>query len=175
MSISEFVQIFLSICGGVSIVGGAAAVIFKWITPAFRLNKRVETLEEHDRRDYESLRRIAERDSLILEVLSTMLDSQISGNNVEELKKNKAEAHGVSCTESALALVRGMLMKLYVFTKKDIDRFLLECNFTPDEERLFRLRCKEYTLEYCAEQMNVSISTAKRLSRRVNNKIIKVC
>lgn len=40
-------------------------------------------------------------------------------------------------------------MKLYVFTKKDIDRFLAECNFTPDEERLFRLRCKEYTLEYC--------------------------
>ena len=89
MSISEFVQIFLSICGGVSIVGGAAAVIFKWITPAFRHNKRVETLEEHDKRDYESLRRIAERDSLILEVLSTMLDSQISGNNVEELKKTK--------------------------------------------------------------------------------------
>lgn len=52
MSISEFVQIFLSFCGGVSIVGGAAAVIFKWITPAFRLNKRVETLEEHDRRAY---------------------------------------------------------------------------------------------------------------------------
>ena len=50
MSISEFVQIFLSICGGVSIVGGAAAVIFKWITPAFRLNKRVDTLEEHDKR-----------------------------------------------------------------------------------------------------------------------------
>jgi hypothetical protein len=66
-------------------------------------------------------------------------------------------------------------MKLYVFTKKDIDRFLVECNFTPDEERLFRLRCKEHTLEYRAEQMNVSISTAKRLSRRVNNKIIKVC
>jgi hypothetical protein len=81
MSISEFLQIFLSICGGVSIVGGAAAVIFKWITPAFRLNKRVETLEEHDRRDYESLQRIAERDSLILEVLSTMLDSQISGEH----------------------------------------------------------------------------------------------
>nr|DAG36407.1 MAG TPA: ECF sigma factor [Caudoviricetes sp.] len=68
-----------------------------------------------------------------------------------------------------------MLMKLYVFTKKDIDRFLVECNFTPDEERLFRLRCKEHTLEYCAEQMNVSISTINRLSKRVNNKIIKVC
>ena len=47
MSISEFIQFFLSICGGVSIVGGAAAVIFKWIAPAFRLNKRVEILEDH--------------------------------------------------------------------------------------------------------------------------------
>lgn len=89
MNISEFIQIFLSICGGVSIVGGAAAVIFKWITPAFRLNKRVEILEDHDKRDFETLKRIAERDSLILEVLSTMLDSQISGDNVEELKKTK--------------------------------------------------------------------------------------
>ena len=89
MHMIETIQTILSICGGISIVGGAAAVIFKWITPAFRLNKRVETLEEHDRRDYESLQRIAERDSLILEVLSTMLDSQISGNNVEELKKTK--------------------------------------------------------------------------------------
>ena len=89
MHIIEVIQTILSICGGISIVGGAAAVIFKWITPALRLNKRVETLEEHDRRDYESLQRIAERDSLILEVLSTMLDSQISGNNVEELKKTK--------------------------------------------------------------------------------------
>lgn len=104
MSISEFVQIFLSICGGVSIVGGAAAVIFKWITPAFRLNKRVETLEEHDKRDYESLQRIAERDSLILEVLSTMLDSQISGNNVEELKKQNRSlqiiSHGINVSIS---------------------------------------------------------------------------
>jgi hypothetical protein len=95
MSISEFVQIFLSICGGVSIVGGAAAVIFKWITPAFRLNKRVERLEEHDKRDYESLQRIAESDSLILEVLSTMLDSQISGNNVEELKKQNRSSRSI--------------------------------------------------------------------------------
>nr|DAH95128.1 MAG TPA: hypothetical protein [Caudoviricetes sp.] len=89
MSIQEFIQFFLSICGGVSIIGGAAAVIFKWITPAFRLNKRVEILEDHDKRDFEALKRIAERDSLILEVLSTMLDSQINGDNAEELKKTK--------------------------------------------------------------------------------------
>ena len=60
MSIQEFIQFFLSICGGVSIIGGAAAVIFKWIAPAFRLNKRVEILEDHDKRDFETLKRIAE-------------------------------------------------------------------------------------------------------------------
>ncbi|MBU5481726.1 CTP synthase [Blautia sp. MSJ-19] len=89
MNAAEFIQFFLTICGGISIVGGAAAVIVKWIAPAFRLNRRVEVLEDHDRRDFETLKRIADRDSLILEVLSTMLDSQISGNNVEELKKMK--------------------------------------------------------------------------------------
>ena len=91
MSISEFIQFFLSICGGVSIVGGAAAVIFKWIAPAFRLNKRVEILEDHDRRDYEELKRIADRDALILKTLSTMLDSQINGDNKETLKKTQKE------------------------------------------------------------------------------------
>ena len=79
MSISEFIQFFLSICGGVSIIGGAAAVIIKWITPAFRLNKRVETLEEHDKRDYESLQRIAERDSLILKCYQPCWTVRLAG------------------------------------------------------------------------------------------------
>nr|WP_295301090.1 CTP synthase [uncultured Blautia sp.] len=91
MDITEFIQFFLAICGGISLVGGAAAVIFRWIAPAFRLNKRVEVLEDHDKRDFEALKRIEERDALILKVLSTMLDSQITGNNVEELKKTKKE------------------------------------------------------------------------------------
>lgn len=91
MSISEFFQVFLSICGGVSIVGGAAAVIFKWIAPAFKLNKRVEVLENHDKRDFEELKRIADRDALILKTLSTMLDAQINGTNIDTLKKTQKE------------------------------------------------------------------------------------
>jgi hypothetical protein len=75
----------------------------------------------------------------------------------------------------SVSISKGYAHEIICVHEKDIDRFLIECNFTPDEERLFRLRCQERTLEYCAEQMNVSISTAKRLSRRVNNKIIKVC
>ena len=77
MSLLETVQLLLSICGGISIIGGAVAVIHKWISPAIKLNERVEVLEQ------------PERDSMILEVLSTMLDSQISGNNTEQLKKTR--------------------------------------------------------------------------------------
>lgn len=89
MSLLEVVQLLLSICGGISIVGGAVAVIHKWISPAIKLNERVEVLEQHDRQDFETLKRISERDSMILEVLSTMLDGQISGNNTEQLKKTR--------------------------------------------------------------------------------------
>ncbi len=49
-----------------------------------------------------------------------------------------------------------------------------ECNFTEPEERLFRMRCKDIPLERCAEEMNISVSTVKRLSRRMKNKIFKV-
>ncbi len=89
MSLLEAVQLLLSICGGISIIGGAVAAIHKWISPAIKLNERVEVLEQHDRQDFETLKRISERDSMILEVLSTMLDSQISGNNTEQLKKTR--------------------------------------------------------------------------------------
>lgn len=65
-------------------------------------------------------------------------------------------------------------MKIYSFTRPELDYFELECNFTSDELELFRLRAKAVPLESCAEQMNVSVSTVKRLSRRVNDKIERV-
>lgn len=61
------------------------------------------------------------------------------------------------------------------FTKPELDYFREYCNFTKDELQLFEYRAQEYSLEYCAELMNVSVSTIKRISSRVNNKIIRVC
>lgn len=89
MDIMETVQTILSICGGVSVVGGAVAFIHKWVSPAIKLNSRVEVLERHDKRDYEAMQEIKERDSLIMETLVTMLNSQISGENKEQLKKTR--------------------------------------------------------------------------------------
>ena len=66
-------------------------------------------------------------------------------------------------------------MKIYDFTVPELNYFRDYCNFTEEERILFEYRAKNIPLETCAEIMNVSISTAKRISKRVNNKIIKVC
>lgn len=85
----EVAQAFLAVCGGISIVGGAAAVIHKWVSPAVKLSDRVKVLEQHDKRDYEAMQEIKERDALIMETLVTMLNNQISGRNEEQLKKTR--------------------------------------------------------------------------------------
>lgn len=66
-------------------------------------------------------------------------------------------------------------MKIYDFTVPELDYFRENCNFTPEEKEVFEHRAKNISLEYIAEIMNISVSTAKRISRRVNKKIIKVC
>ena len=66
-------------------------------------------------------------------------------------------------------------MKVYDFTVPELNYFRAYCNFTSDERTLFEYRAINIPLEQCAELMNVSVSTIKRLSRKVNNKIRRVC
>ena len=66
-------------------------------------------------------------------------------------------------------------MKIYDFTVPELNYFRDNCNFTHEEQMLFDYRAKNIPLECIAEIMNISVSTAKRISRRVNNKIIKIC
>lgn len=66
-------------------------------------------------------------------------------------------------------------MKVYDFTVPELNYFRTYCNFTKDESTLFEYHARNIPLEQCAELMNVSVSTIKRLSRKVNNKIIRVC
>ncbi len=90
MDLMEFGKVFLEICGGITLIGGTAKVVYGAIKPGLSLKKRVEVLEDHDKRDYEALKGIADRDALILEAMITMLDCQITGgNNVDELKKTR--------------------------------------------------------------------------------------
>ena len=89
MSVTEFINAFLAICGGISIVGGAIAVIWKVANPAVKLGKRVEVLEGKSAKDYEAINDIKDAQSILCQGMLALIDSRLSGNNEENLKKSK--------------------------------------------------------------------------------------
>lgn len=65
-------------------------------------------------------------------------------------------------------------MKIPDFTKPELDYIIANANLTKDEENLMWLRNNEHSLEECAEIMDYSLSTIKRINKRLKNKIIKI-
>ena len=61
------------------------------------------------------------------------------------------------------------------FTKPEIDHLRNNCNFVGDEIYLFDARSKGISLEQIAEDLNMSPSSARALSQKVNKKISRVC
>lgn len=60
------------------------------------------------------------------------------------------------------------------FTVVELEYFRNRCNFVGYEKELFDLRSKGIPLERIAEQLNMSVDGVKKISRKVNNKILKV-
>ena len=81
----------LAICGGISVVGGAGAILVKVIRPAFKLNNRVKILEEHGKKDYERLVKLEEMQKQQSKCLAAMLNHQITGNGIDNMKKIRDE------------------------------------------------------------------------------------
>lgn len=60
------------------------------------------------------------------------------------------------------------------FTQPEIDDLIAKCNFTPDEEMYFKLRCKGCSNAKIAMELFVSEAQVSKLARRVKDKIKKV-
>lgn len=60
------------------------------------------------------------------------------------------------------------------FTQEELSYIIETANFTEQQKHLFILRNKEYTMEQCAEIMNVSDSTVYRIQKKMLVKIAKV-
>lgn len=60
------------------------------------------------------------------------------------------------------------------FTKPELDLLRTNCNFVGWERDIFDMRSQGVPLETIAEVLNLSVDGAKRISRKVNNKIIRV-
>lgn len=65
-------------------------------------------------------------------------------------------------------------MKVSSFTKRELDAFREECNFTPIERQCFELKAKDYTNVQLAMELNISESTVSVTMRRVRAKVTKV-
>lgn len=84
-------QQILAICGAISIIGGAGAVIYKVIHPAFKFKNRVEKLEDHSEKDYKRIVAIEEMQRQQSKSLAALLNHQITGNGIENMKKIRDE------------------------------------------------------------------------------------
>ena len=60
------------------------------------------------------------------------------------------------------------------FTVPELNHLRTTCNFVGNEERVFELRSKGIPLEEIAETLNMSVEGIKKVSRKVNSKIIRV-
>ena len=60
------------------------------------------------------------------------------------------------------------------FTKLEQNYIKDNANFTERELKLFELRNKEYSYERCAEEMDMGLSTVKKISKKMIDKISKV-
>ena len=66
------------------------------------------------------------------------------------------------------------MLKIPDFTRSEIEYIKSQANFTMQENELFDLRNNENNLELCAELMNVSLSTVKRINKKMRAKIIRI-
>lgn len=60
------------------------------------------------------------------------------------------------------------------FTKPEIEYLKENCNFVNLELPVFEMRSSGKTLDCIAEELNISIDYARKISQKVNKKIIKV-
>ena len=60
------------------------------------------------------------------------------------------------------------------FTRPELNYLQENCNFVGLEQMVFDLRSQGVSLEQIAEILNMSVEGIKKVSRKVNNKIMKV-
>lgn len=100
MEITESINWILSICGGISIIGGAVVMIYK-LYKYYRKpsDDNSQKIAEHDvaikevqkklEHDYEDIKEIKDAISILCQGMIALIDNRITNNNVDNLKKTK--------------------------------------------------------------------------------------
>lgn len=65
-------------------------------------------------------------------------------------------------------------MIVSAYTTPELDFFRENCNFVGKEIDVFEMRSQGVSLERIAEYLGLSVEGVKKVSRKVNNKIMRV-
>ena len=98
----DLISLFLTFCGGISIIGAAAVYIAKavgWIRrPEHKQDemlqdheKRISELEEKTENDYSDIKKLQEEMAMMLRAVMALVTHSLDGNNKDELKDSKKE------------------------------------------------------------------------------------
>ena len=66
------------------------------------------------------------------------------------------------------------MLKIHDFTKQEIDYFIRECNFMPEELKVFLLRSKNKSNTEIALETHVSESKVSKTVAKIKKKVFKV-
>lgn len=104
ISLDQLVGGFLALCAGISVVGGAAALLLRAIkhlrAPEESQNQRLETLEAEQQKhrdflasDKRRLEALEEGDRITKRAILALLRHSIDGNEVDALRDSEKELH----------------------------------------------------------------------------------
>ena len=81
----------LAVCGAISVIGGAIAILYKWASPAIKLKNQVDELSESNAELTKKLELLTDNTQALCRCVLALLDSNINGNNIDSLKAVKDE------------------------------------------------------------------------------------
>ena len=81
----------LAVCGGIAAIGGAVAVIAKWVKPAVQFSNRLSEIERKQQNDYKAIKELQQANEHVCKGVFALLNHEITGNSVENLKRARDE------------------------------------------------------------------------------------
>ena len=100
----ELITQILAICGAISVIGGAVAVLSGWYkswkAPKQKQDNRIEQIEKRITNietsitginDYKNIRNTRDDMNLLMRSMFNLIENKITGNNIEGLKKTREE------------------------------------------------------------------------------------
>lgn len=84
-------QDILEICGWISIIGGAMAVIWRQVSPIVNIMKRITTLEKKITDQDKKMDKIEAMQKQQSKCLAALLNHMITGNGIETMKEIRDE------------------------------------------------------------------------------------